>query len=260
MKLGETLLDEYDEEQPKFVQLQGLDCPPKVGMTFTFSAPKDKEKKLIGLGVTMGDGVQCNDDDDDAEIDIFIDAGVDYFISGDDNDDSDYEDAHQHDTDDNGEPCPTNSTFTDQSSSFFEQSQYFDIYFDYGNSPTPEEYVHVSAIDDESSDDDDIELVYLDYPDATLDHGKLLHNLDSSSDSFEDLEYFDLSPTSSHPGESFMDLGDKNNIPLSGTPRSPRTKESKELEESVGDATLSVTGLLSRVYNGLPEIIFRGLL
>lgn len=260
MALRETLLDEYDEEQPDFVQLERLDCPPKVGMTFTFSAPKDKEKKkkkLIGLGIAMGDDVQSDDDTD--ETDLFIDAGVDYFISGDDNDESDYEDANDHDTDEDedGESCPTNSPFASQDSSFFEQRQYFDFYFDYENSPIPKEYVHVSAVDDESSGDDDIELVYLDYPRATPDDGKLLHDLDSSSDSFENVEYFDLSPTSSHPETSFLDLGDEENMPLSGTPRSPRTKEFKELEENVSNTAPSVTGLLGRVYNGLPEIIQR---
>ena len=54
-----------------------------------------------------------------------------------------------------------------------------------------------------------------------------------------------------------MDLGDEANMPLPGTPRSPRTREFKELEESVGDAAPSVTGLLGRVYNGLPEILPR---
>lgn len=252
MALGETLLDKYDEEQPVFVQLEGLDCPPKVGMSFTFSAPKGKEKKLIGLGIAMDGGVQS---DDDAETDIFIDAGVDYFISG---DESDYEDAYEHDTDEDGESCSTNSPFASQDSSFFEQRQYFDFDFDYENSPIPEEYVHVSAVDDESSGDDDIELVYLDYPNATPDHGKLLHDLDSSSDNFENVEYFDLCPTSSHPETSFLDLGDEENMQLvSGTPRSPRTKEFKEIEESVGNVAPSVTGLWGRVYNGLPEILPR---
>lgn len=243
MALGETLLDEY-EEQPEFVQLEGLDCPPKVGLTFTFSAPEGKQKKLIGLGITMDDVEQKNYDAD-VENDIFINAGVDYLINKDDDGpECDYENAHEHDTDEDGESCPTNSPFTSQDSSFFEQRQYFDFDFDYDyeNSPIPEEYVHVSAVDDESSGDDDIELVYLDYPKATPDHGKLLHDLESSSESIEIIEFFDLSRASSHPEISF---GDEENMQLvSGTPRSPRTKEFKEFEESVNDAAPSVTQIL----------------
>jgi len=38
-------------------------------------------------------------------------------------------------------------------------------------------------------------------------------------------------------------------------PETPRAKEFKEFEESVSDAAPSVTQLLGRVYNGLPEIL-----
>lgn len=255
MALGETLPDEYDEEQPDFVQLDGLDCPPKVGMTFTFSALKDKEKKKLIGSITMGDDIQY-----DNETDMFIDAGVDYFISGDDNGhESHYEDANEYDAgeDEDGESCPTNSPFASQGSSFFEERQYLDFDFDYKFSPTPEEYVHVSAVDDESSSDDDIELVYLDYPNATPYHGKLPHELDSSSDSFQNVEYFNLSPTSSYSETSFLDVGDEANMLQSKSPRSPRTREFKEFEKSVGDAAPSATGFLGRVYNRLPEILSR---
>ena len=198
MALGETLLDQYDEEQANLAQLEGLYYPPKVGMTFIFTTPRDKEKKLIGSGITMGDGEQCNNDID-AEPDIFIDASVDYFVNGDANSsESDCEGAYECDADEAGESCLTNSPFASQDSSFFEQRQYFHFDIDYENSSISEEYVHVSAVDDESSDDD-IELVFLDYPGATPDHGKLLHDLDSSSDSIDRIEFFDLNPASSNP-------------------------------------------------------------
>lgn len=234
------------EEKPSFLPLEGLDYPPKVRMTFTFTTPKGKKEKLIGLGITMDGGVQ-SDADSDVDSDLFY-SEVDNGYG------SDYEDANEHGADEDGESCRTNSPFASPSSSFFENQQFFD--FDAEDTTTPYEYLYASAIDDDSTDED-IELVYLDYPKATSELEKYLHDLDSDSGS-DSIEFFDLSPASSHLGRSFLDLEDSNeddeeSISLvSGTPRSPRTKEFKELEEIISSAVPSVTQFLAKAYNGLP--------